>query len=88
MVESLLGLRLQVDRLRFRPCLPADWVGFKLHYRYRETVYHINVLQTHAGKGEMRVNVDGIEQPDETIPLVDDHKEHWVEVRIPVKGGH
>ena len=29
----------------------------------------------------MRVSVDGIEQSDKTIPLVDDHKEHWVQVR-------
>ena len=86
-VESLLGLRLEVDKLRFTPCLPADWEGFKMHYRYRETVYHIAVLQTPAGNGEMRVTVDGIEQHDKTIPLVDDHKEHWVEVRIPVTGG-
>ena len=86
-VESLLGLRLEVDKLRFAPCLPADWEGFKIHYRYRETVYHIAVLQTPAGNGEMCVSVDGIEQHDKTIPLVDDHKEHWVEVRIPLKGG-
>jgi hypothetical protein len=58
-----------------------------MHYRYRETVYHIAVLQTPAGIGEMRVTVDGIEQPDKTIPLVDDHKEHRTEVRIPVTGG-
>jgi len=83
-VESLLGLRLEVDKLRFTSCLPADWDGFKVHYRYRETVYHIAVLQTPAGNGEMRVSVDGIEQHDKTILLVDDHKEHWVEVRIPV----
>jgi len=69
-LESLLGLRLEVDKLRFTPCLPADWEGFKMHYRYRETVYHIAVLQTPAGKGEMCVSVDGIEQPDKTIPLV------------------
>jgi cellobiose phosphorylase len=86
-VESLLGLRLEVNQLRFTPCLPADWEGFKMHYRYRETVYHITVLQTPAGKGEMRVTVDGIEQHDKTIPLVDDHKEHGVEVRIPVTAG-
>ena len=54
-----------------------------MHYRYRETVYHIDVLQTPAGSGEMRVSVDGIEQPDKTIPLVDDQKEHCVEVAIP-----
>jgi hypothetical protein len=35
----------------------------------------------------MRVIVDGIEQLDRTIPLVDDHKEHRAEVRIPVTGG-
>ena len=86
-VESLLGLRLEVDKLRFTPCLPADWQGFKMHYRYRETVYHIAVLQTPAGNGEMRVSVDGIEQHDKAIPLVDDHKEHWAEVRMPVTGG-
>ncbi|HEX5102885.1 MAG TPA: cyclic beta 1-2 glucan synthetase, partial [Pirellulaceae bacterium] len=36
-VESLLGLHLQVDKLRFAPCLPDDWTEFKIHYRYRET---------------------------------------------------
>ena len=82
-VESLLGLRLEVDKLRFTPCLPADWQGFKMHYRYQETVYHIEVLQTPAVIGEMRVSVDSIEQHDKTIPLVDDRKEHWVEVRMP-----
>jgi cyclic beta-1,2-glucan synthetase len=58
-----------------------------MHYRYRETVYHIEVLQTSAGNGEMHVSVDGIEQQDKSIPLVDDHIEHWVELRMPVKGG-
>jgi cellobiose phosphorylase len=85
-VESLLGLELQVDKLRFAPCLPADWKEFKLHYRYRETIFHIAVLQVPAGKGGMRVSVDGIEQKDQRISLIDDHKEHWVEVRIAAGG--
>jgi cyclic beta-1,2-glucan synthetase len=82
-VESLLGLRLEVDKLHVTPCLPADWETFKVHYRYRETVYHIAVLQTHVGNGEASVTVDGVEQPDKAIPLVDDRQEHSVEVRIP-----
>jgi cyclic beta-1,2-glucan synthetase len=81
-VESLLGLRLEVDKLRFEPCLPADWEFFKVHYRYRETVYHITILQERAGKGEMSVTVDGVEQHEKAITLVDDHQEHTVEVRI------
>jgi len=86
-VESLLGLRLEVDKLRFEPCLPADWEMFKVHYRYRETVYHITILQMHAGSGETSVIVDGIERHDKAIPLVDDRQEHVVEVRIPVAEG-
>ena len=81
-VESLLGLKLDVDKLRFAPCLPADWKSFKLHYRYRETLYHITVLQTHAANDRTGVTVDGVEQPDETVPLADDRLEHAVEVRI------
>jgi cyclic beta-1,2-glucan synthetase len=83
-VESLLGLRLEVDKLRFTPCLPADWQGFSMHYRYRETVYHITVQRLPAKNGETRVTVDGVDRHDNTIPLVDDHQEHYVEVRIPV----
>ena len=85
-VESLLGLRLEVDRLYFAPCLPADWPGFKMHYRYRETVYQIAVVQTHAadGKqiGEMIVMVDGVLRPDKAILLIDDRQEHSVEIKI------
>ena len=82
-VESLLGLRLEVDKLHLAPCLPADWEAFKVHYRYRETVYHIDVLQTAEDKGEGSVTVDGVERHERVIPLVDDRQEHSVEVRIP-----
>ena len=83
-VESLLGLRLEVDKLRFAPCLPADWKEFKVHYRYRETVYHIAVLQTADAHAGMTVTVDGMERDDQAIPLVDDRQEHSAEVRIHV----
>ena len=85
-VESLLGLRLEVDTLHFAPCLPADWHGFAVHYRYRETVYHIAVTQRPAGQGEMRVTVDGVARDDATIPLVDDRRDHAVEVHIGGRG--
>ena len=88
MLESLLGLRLEVDRLRFAPCLPPEWQGFTMHYRHRETVYHIQVVQTPAGSCAMHVSVDGVEQPDAAIPLVDDRKEHWAEVRLSAAGSN
>ena len=81
-VESLLGLRLAVDKLHVEPRLPADWDGFTVHYRYRETLYHIKVVQGQAGEDERRVTVDGAVQREQTIPMVDDHNEHFAEVVV------
>jgi len=72
-VESLLGLRLEGDKLRLAPCLPADWPGFKLRYCYRDTLYRIAVVRDESGS---------VEQSDHVIPLVDDRREHLVELRI------
>jgi cyclic beta-1,2-glucan synthetase len=39
-VESLLRPELEVGKLPFEPCFSRDWAGFKVHWRFRETVYH------------------------------------------------
>jgi cellobiose phosphorylase len=92
-VETLLGLQLEVDHLVLAPCIPAQWASYKIHYRFRETVYHISVRRvaetsTHA----IRVTLDGTEvssagiddagRPQGMIPLVDDQREHYVEVEL------
>jgi len=95
-VESLLGLRLEGGQLHLAPCLPADWSGCKIHYRYRETMYHIDISQVPPGDAGvpqglshgigfaalLRVTVDGVEQAGRVIPLVDDGREHFVGVSI------
>ncbi len=82
-VESLLGLKLEGNTLRFAPCLPQDWQTFKIHYRFRETTYHITVWQSDAEKKTMSVTIDGVDQADHAVPLVDDRHEHSVEVILP-----
>jgi cyclic beta-1,2-glucan synthetase len=80
-LESLLGLKLETDKLTFAPCIPAHWDGFTVRYRFRETSYHIRVMQKQAGEKEAAtVTVDGVAQPGKSITLVDDGQEHAVEV--------
>ncbi len=81
-IESLLGLHLEVDRLRFTPCLPADWKSCKLHYQYRETFFHITILQPAPSSTVSSVLLDGVEQVDVLVPLVDDHRDHDVTVLL------
>jgi cellobiose phosphorylase len=89
-VESLLGLRLEVDKLHVSPCIPGHWQTFKVHYRYRETVYHITFTQTRGANAGTTISVDGIEQHAAAISLVDDRQPHTVDVRIdqPASDGH
>ena len=81
-VESLLGVELDIDLLRFAPCLPADWTEFKLHYRYRATLYHITITQASMADATPAVWVDGELQADNAIPLVNDLVEHNVQVLV------
>ena len=80
--ESLLGLRKEKETLYIEPCLHTDWNSFKVHYRYRETVYHITINKIMKDRDETGIIIDGNTRQSMEIPLVDDRKEHFVEVRI------
>lgn len=76
--ESLLGLRLEVNKLYIEPCIPADWTTFKVNYRYRETVFHITITQILGGGTGTQITLDGTKIPETCITLLDDRKEHMV----------
>jgi len=84
-LETLLGLHLEIDHLRLTPCIPADWDSYKIHYRYRDTFYHITVKRASStGSGQVAedergVRVDGVDC-EGRIPLVDDRQAHEVVV--------
>lgn len=84
--ESLLGLHLDVDKLRFTPCLPPDWPSLKIHYRYRETFYHITLRNRGSGSCVTRVVTDGTEEPERFVSLVDDRNDHQVTVDVGSPG--
>jgi cyclic beta-1,2-glucan synthetase len=77
--ESFLGIRQQGNKLTVLPCMPEEWTSFKVHYRYKNTFYHILVLQEETAV-VMTVTVDNIYQPDLAVTLTDDGVKHDVEI--------
>ncbi len=77
-IESLLGITLEVDKLKISPCLPTEWRSFTVRYRYRNTFYTIKVIQTDAA-------TNGLPLKENIIEMVDDRNEHSVEIYVPVK---
>ncbi len=89
-IESLLGIHREGERLRIAPLMPSDWSSFDVHYRYHDTRYHIRVRKRDATGAEpqpTRVVCDGIEQPDAAIALSNDGGEHQVEVDVDGTNG-
>jgi cellobiose phosphorylase len=84
---SLLGIRIEVNKLYFTPRIPPTWVSFKVHYRYRETVYHITILKLPEQGTESSIVLDGVVQAASYISLIDDRKDHHVELRFDGRAG-
>ncbi|MHB1053232.1 MAG: GH36-type glycosyl hydrolase domain-containing protein [Thiobacillus sp.] len=92
-VETLLGLNLEGDHLRIAPCIPTDWESYKIRYRFHDTFYHITIKRVGDTPEHMiRVTLDGVVingsgidgtgKPQGMIPLVDDRRDHFVEVEL------
>ncbi len=83
LIETLLGANLEGERLRLDPRLPKAWETVTIHYRYRQTTYHIVVTRLgDAATGANRLILDGVELPGQTLPLRDDRQEHAVELQV------
>jgi len=83
LIEDLLGVNLEDDQLRLAPRIPKAWETFKIHYRYRQTAYHITInrLATDAPDAAL-LHLDGQELAGTVIPLRDDRQEHFVEMNV------
>ncbi|RPH54365.1 hypothetical protein EHM82_06975, partial [bacterium] len=80
-VEALLGLRRTAGTLEIDPCLPRSWPGFTAVLRQGSAVYHVRVDNSAgAGRGVAEVRLDGEVLTEPRVPLVDDGKEHEVQV--------
>jgi cellobiose phosphorylase len=83
LLETLLGVNLEGNQLRLTPSLPGTWSTFTLHYRYRQTPYHIRITRLSGSpQGTSRVTLDGKPIAGNLLPLLDDHREHAVEMQV------
>ena len=78
-VESLLGLQRTGHLLRIAPCLPAECSGYRMQYRYGDTTYRIDVRRDRDAAAT-QVILDGQECAFGEIALVDDLREHQVDI--------
>lgn len=77
LTESLLGIRLEAgNQLLLNPQMPKGWERFSCDYRYKGSLYQINVHVDVKVSGHLFL--DGLRLKGNTITLQDDGKVHEV----------
>jgi len=81
-VDAVIGLKRRGDMLHLDPCLPTEWGNVSIQYKFKTSVYMIEMLQEGSGTDGMQIMLDGDRITGNSIKLVDDGQEHQVSVKM------
>jgi cellobiose phosphorylase len=83
--DYVLGIRRKGNTLQFEPCIPAEWPTVTIRYRYEQTLYLITYLQTSSEAEDGKITINGMEQTDRQVYLVNDQETHQVQIQVFMK---
>ncbi len=84
--QWILGIRPEYDGLRIDPCIPADWEGFSVTRRFRDTTYRIHVSKPEGTTGRVRRLVVDAQVIDGNIIPLPSQRGGTIEVEALVEG--
>lgn len=80
-LEYILGFRVEGEKLYINPCIPKEWSRYSIEYKYLQTTYSIEVRNPcKLNNGVKYIKLDGKLVNEEYIKLINDNKNHYVEV--------
>jgi cellobiose phosphorylase len=80
-LEAILGVSRVGTALNINPCIPGNWPGYKVNYRFGSSQYRISVENPdNLNRGIRQILLDGKPLPGNQIPLVEDGQTHEVQV--------
>jgi cellobiose phosphorylase len=80
-LENILGFNKAGNILTIKPCIPKNWPGFTINYKYMQTIYKVIVSNPKGlNKGVLSIKLDGEILENKIINLIDDKQNHIIEV--------
>ena len=81
-LEWILGFRIRGMILNIDPCIPRNWPGYSIDFRYHSALYKIKVENpSNVSRGVALTEMDGKLLPGApTIPLADDGAVHTIRI--------
>lgn len=80
-LHYILGFTIEKGYLSINPCIPNDWKEYKIHYKYGNTVYNINIKNPNLkNTGIDKMILNGIEIEEKKIKLLENTGINEVEI--------
>ena len=81
-IEYILGLKIKNQTLSINPCIPKEWEGYFIQYKYKDSIYNIklkNIYQTNEVK---KVIFNNQEIDERYIKLQDNNRINEIEITL------
>jgi cyclic beta-1,2-glucan synthetase len=80
-LEAILGFKKIGNNLLIDPTIPPDWDAYEIRYQFGKSVYVIQVTNPeHVAHHVVKLVLDGKSEIGGSIILIDDKRQHQVEV--------
>ena len=80
-LEDILGLVIEKNTLRIKPCISKDWKEYSIRYKYKNTIYNIKVKNPNGkNTGVEKFILNGQEIEKKEIKLIDDGSINEIEI--------
>lgn len=81
--ENILGIKKKGDILYINPCIPQEWESYYISYKYKETLYNINIYNPeHKSTGLKTIYNDNNFVSTNEIKMINDGETHSVDLII------
>lgn len=81
-VEYILGLRIENQNLSINPCIPKEWEGYFIQYKYGNSIYNIKVKNINKTNEVQKFILNNNVIEEKEIKLIDNGKINEIEIVI------
>ena len=80
-IKYILGLNIENGYLSIKPCIPSDWKEYIIKYKYKNSIYNINVKNPNGKNNTVEsFKVNGKEIEEKKIELKLDDKVYEIDI--------
>lgn len=81
-IEYILGLKIENQTLSLCPCIPKEWEGYFIQYRYGNSIYNIKVRNINKTNEVQKLILNNEEQVEKRVKLLDNGKINEIEITL------